>query len=122
MLDNVTFKQTEGSLKWWFHVYRLIQTHLATSNEVTGSGDYSTDTEGDRVGDIGEVTGGGDYTLDGEKKEGEEDGGITGVVNVLEKLLEGASVGEFAPRLQMLLAFHCQLAVSPSAASDNSGW
>ena len=52
MLDNVTFKHAEGSLKWWFHVYRLIQTFLAksggdnhTPKPSSGTEDENTDTE-----------------------------------------------------------------------------
>ncbi|XP_071480621.1 midasin-like [Diadema antillarum] len=92
MLDNVAYRQSEGSLKWWFYVYRLVQSY-----------GHSTQSEAERIDD-------GDIHQ-------EEEMGLKhpneGVIAVLQKLIEGANLGEFATRVEMLLAFHCQLVAEP---------
>ncbi|XP_072178223.1 midasin-like [Diadema setosum] len=118
MLDNVVYRQSEGSLKWWFYVYRLVQSygHSTQSDaEVTSDGDIDQE-EGMGQEHSNEVAGVRDYTGAGDGEFGQENectDTIQGVIAVLQKLIEGANLGEFVTRVEMLLAFHCQLVAGP---------
>nr|XP_054753628.1 midasin-like [Lytechinus pictus] len=119
MLDNVTFTQAEGSLKWWFHVYRLIQTYIAKSQADIHTQNPSSGTEDENP--TQKPISGAEVEIGGHDEGEEEDGTtIRGIVGILQKLIEGASLGEFAARLEMLRAFHSQVVASMHSTEETS--
>ncbi|XP_071957015.1 midasin-like [Antedon mediterranea] len=79
-LETVTYTASEMSSKWWFHLYQLIQSFLSLDLD-----DLSTDQDVPKPS------------------------GIQDVVRTLQQFMEGATIGDFESRLNMLLAFHCQV-------------
>ncbi|XP_038059884.1 midasin-like [Patiria miniata] len=100
-LDTVAYRQEQSTNKWWFHIYQLLQSQLGA--DVTTATD-DQDGRWDEKEDAQTGCEGNDW------KEQTES-----VVSALEQFLEGSSLGEFAARLQMLLSFHCQVAMQPSS-------
>ncbi|XP_030850211.1 midasin [Strongylocentrotus purpuratus] len=118
MLDNVTFKHAEGSLKWWFHMYRLIQTFLTKSGGDNHTPKPSSGTDDEKQ--TQKPIQGTEDEIGGHDGEGEDGTTIPGIVAILQKLIEGASLGEFTARLKMLLAFHAQTVASLQSTEETS--
>ncbi|XP_072854872.2 midasin isoform X1 [Pogona vitticeps] len=54
-----------------------------------------------------------------EQTEKSEDVNLTAMVNTLQAFIEGATLGEFHARLQMLLEFHCHLLLMPQVEGND---
>ncbi|XP_014672453.1 PREDICTED: midasin-like [Priapulus caudatus] len=121
-LDIVTETTKQKASKWWFHVYTLVESFLSP-DATTAAADEGKEEEkdGNKEEEMEmEKAGEGE-----ERKAEEESGTITQLISSLQQFVESSPLGEFHARLDMLLAFHCQLvSVSehdPAAASRDAG-
>ncbi|XP_022106838.1 midasin-like isoform X2 [Acanthaster planci] len=100
-LDTVAYRMEQGANKWWFHIYQLLQSHLGLDITKATDDQDCHPSGGETSAAMGSE---GD---DGKSQTTES------LVAALEQFLEGSNLGEFAGRLQMLLSFHCQVAMQP---------
>ncbi|KAK3603576.1 hypothetical protein CHS0354_028005 [Potamilus streckersoni] len=94
-LDNELKKVHQQASKWWFYLYQIIMAALQDESK-------SNDPQGDVQG----------HSTSESKKsnKGESSGsGQSELVKTLQQFVEQSSLGDFQVRLDMLLAYHCQL-------------
>ncbi|PIK42635.1 putative midasin [Apostichopus japonicus] len=87
-LDSVAYNHRRQVVKWWFHLYNVLQN--TTSDLVRSDGDEDVDKDGD-----------------GEDLDQQQ-----GWLSSLYKFMESSTLGDMKTRLDMVLAFHNQLTVS----------
>nr|XP_015209182.1 PREDICTED: midasin [Lepisosteus oculatus] len=90
-LDNALKRHAEKSTQRWFSIYQLVEKHLQDHRQ-------------------------------GGMADGDAEGAssLSSVSTTLQAFIEGASLGEFHTRLDMLLAFHCHVLLAPQQEEKES--
>ncbi|CAH1798601.1 unnamed protein product [Owenia fusiformis] len=81
-LKMVEWKTKENAAKWWLHLYNLLQSYINSEQD----------------------------HHDNEASDGEDNKERKELIEALQKFMEGATLGEYSVRLDMIYAFHCQIA------------
>ncbi|KAJ8039371.1 Midasin [Holothuria leucospilota] len=99
-LDSVAYHHKQGVIKWWFHIFKVIQN--ITSDPVKMNHPSDTGIHGDNE----------------ETEESDEGAWLTS----LQKFLESSTIGDFQSRLDIILAFYSQLSRDVRDTTPGHDW